>query len=268
MKLLKTLLLASLLTLFGLSLIACHKQPEAANVVKVGIIDGPSTPMWEQAQKTALNKFGLDLELVKFSDYVLPNQALNDGDIDANAFQHVPFLDAQLKARGFKLIPIAKTFVYPVAMYSNKIKKLSALVKGDTIAIPNDPSNEARALLLLQQAKLITLRKGAGVNATPADIISNPKQLNFKELDAAQLPRVLSDVTAAVINNDYAGPAGLNAKTALVVENSHSPYMNVIVIRPSEQGSKKIKELIESFQTAEVKAIAKRVSHNNAVAGW
>lgn len=266
MKLLKHICVL-LLTLSTLGISACH-QKEAANVIKVGIIDGPSTVLWEQAQKTALKKYGLHIQLVKFSDYTLPNEALDNGDIDANAFQHVPFLKAQIKARGYKLIAAANTFIYPIALYSHKITQLSQLKADDTVAIPNDPSNEARALLLLQQGGLIKLRQGADINATPTDIASNPKKLKFQEIDAAQLPRVLSDVTAAVINNDYAGPAGLNPKKSLLIESSKSPYMNVIVVRPQDKNSKKIKELIASFQTAHVKALGKKISKGNAIAGW
>ena len=253
---------------FGLSMLASCKQKEAANVVKVGIIDGPDTVLWQAAQTIALKKYGLHIQLVKFSDYVMPNEALNNGDIDANAFQHVPFLNAQIKSRGYKLIPIAKTFVYPIAMYSHKIKSIKQLKIGDIIAIPNDPSNESRALLLLQQGHLITLRKGAGVNATPIDVVSNPKKLTFQEINAAQLPRVLSDVAAAIITNDYAGPAGLNPQTALIVENANSPYMNVIVIRPADKNNKKIKEIVAAFQTPTVKALSIKISKGNAVAGW
>jgi len=266
MRIIKYIMLLLIIPL-TLGLTAC-KPHEKSNVVKVGIIDGPDTVEWEVAQKIALKRYGLHIKLVKFLDYTIPNTALNDGDIDANAFQHLPFLDAQIKARGYKLIPIAKTFVYPIAMYSKKIKKLSQIKNGDEISVPNDPSNEARALLLLQQGKLITLKKGTGVNATPIDIAKNPKHLKIVELPAAQLPRSLKDVTASVINNDFAGPAGLNPKKALLVENADSPYMNIIVIRPQDRNKKKIIEMVKSFQTPEVKAIGKKISNGNSIPGW
>ena len=250
-----------------LGLTAC-KHHEANNIVKVGIIDGPDTTEWEAAQKVALKNYGLEIKLVKFSNYTMPNEALNDGSIDANAFQHVPFLNAQIKARGYKLIPAAKTFLNPIALYSKKITSLSQLKKGDKIGIPNDPSNEARALLLLQQGKLITLKKGADLNATPIDITKNPKQLKIVELPAAQLPRALKDLTAAVINDDYAEPAGLNLKQSLLIESSDSPYMNVIVIRPQDKNKKKIQKLIKAFQSPEVKAVGIKISHGNSIAGW
>ena len=266
MRIIKFIILLLIIPL-SLGLTAC-KPHEKDNVVKIGIIDGPDTVEWETAQKIALQRYGLHIQLVKFSDYTLPNEALNSGDIDANAFQHLPFLKAQIKARGYKLIPAAKTFVYPMAMYSKKITQLSQIKKGDKIAVPNDPSNEARALLLLQQGKLITLKKNTNVTATPIDIINNPKHLKIVELPAAQLPRALQDVAAAVINNDFAGPAGLNPKTALLVENADSPYMNIIVIRPQDKNKKKIIEAIKAFQTPEVKAVGKKISNGNAIAGF
>ncbi len=268
MKIFKHIIILICLVLSISLLASCGKTKEAANVVSVGIIDGPLTPTWEVAQKIALKKYGLHIKLVKFSDYTLPNVALNDGDIDANSFQHIPFLNDKIKARGFKLIPIATTFTFPIAMYSKKLTSLTQIKSGSKIAIPNDPSNESRALLLLQKANLITLRKGAGVTATPIDIIKNPKNLKLIELAAAQLPRVLQDVTAAIITNDYAGPAGLNPNKALLVESKDSPYMNVIVIRPDEKNSKKIKEMIAAFQTPAVKATALKVSHGVAIAGF
>jgi D-methionine transport system substrate-binding protein len=251
----------------AMGLISC-KHSDSANTVKIGIIDGPDAPLWESAQKTALEKYKLNIVLVKFSDYNMPNEALNSGDIDANAFQHVPFLNAQIAAHGYKLVPVANTFVFPVALYSSKITKLSQITDGAKIAIPNDPSNEARALLLLQRAGLITLKTGKGVNATVIDIINNPRHLKVLELDAAQLPRVLSDVTGAIINNDYAEPAGLNPKSALLVEDSHSPYMNIIVVRTQDKDSVKIQEAIKSFQTPEVKALSQKIYNGNSVAGW
>ena len=252
---------------FGLS--GCQTK-EKKDVVTVGIIDGPDTAEWDAAKKVALKKYNLNIKLVMFSDYTLPNEALNNGEIDANAFQHVPYLDAQIKSRGYKnIVAVAKTFLYPMAMYSNKITKLSEIKAGDKIAVPNDPSNESRALLLLQKSGLITLKKGVGVNATVVDIVKrNPADLKIIELPGAQLPRSLSDVTAAIINNDFAQPAGLNPNKAIVVESADSPYMNVIAVRKQNQNDKKIQEMIRSFQTPEVKSLTYRISDGNAVAGW
>ena len=267
MRILKILGVLGLI-LLGFALIGCNKQKEASDVVTVGIIDGPETKIWETVQEVALQKYGLHVKLVTFADYTMPNQALSNGEIDANAFQHMPFLVAQINDHHYDIVPIAKTFVYPIALYSKKIKHISQIQEGDKIAIPNDPSNEARALLLLQQSALITLKADATVKATVINIATNPKHLKIVELDAAQLPRVLPDVTAAVINNDFAIPAGLTKKDAIFIESKESPYMNIIAVRPSEVNETKIKELVKAYQSPEVKAEAFKLFGDNAIAGW
>jgi D-methionine transport system substrate-binding protein len=267
MRLLKLLFVTLVICGITVNFSAC-KKAEQVNVVKVGIIDGPDTTLWETAQSVALKKYDLHIKLIKFSDYTLPNEALNNGDIDVNAFQHVPFLNAQVIARGYAIVPLAKTFVFPIALYSKNLKHLSELTTGAKIAIPNDPSNEARALLLLQQGGLIKLKSHVDVNATPVDIIQNSKHLKIVEIDVAQLPRVLDDVDAAVITNDYATPAGLNPKQSLIVENTNSPYMNIIAIKKTRPIDKKIRHLVSAFQSKEVKAAAKKIYGDNAIAGW
>lgn len=270
MRILKNLGIFGLIILgLSLTLTACNNnKKEASDVVTVGIIDGPETKIWKTVQQVALQKYGLHVKLVTFSDYNMPNAALNSGEIDANAFQHMPFLVAQINDHHYDIVPIAKTFVYPIALYSQKVKNLSEIKDGAKIAIPNDPSNEARALLLLQQGGLITLKDGADVKATVVNIVKNPKHLKIVELDAAQLPRVLPDVTGAVINNDFAQPAGLTKKDAILIENKNSPYMNIIAIRPTEANEKKIQELVKSYQSPEVKAEAYKLFGDDAIAGW
>ncbi len=263
-------LLKAFLALLSITLLltACHKK-EDPNTVTVGIIDGPDAIIWQAAQTVAMKKFGLTIKLVTFSDYNTPNEALNDGDIDANAFQHMPFLNAQIAAEHYDIVPVANTFIYPIALYSVKIKHVYEIKKGDKIAIPSDPSNENRALLLLQQGGLIKLNEKNGVNATVTDIVQNPRGINIVEMDAAMLPRALSDVTAAVINNDFAQTAGLRAsKQGILVENTKSPYMNIIAIKSGHQNDVKIKELIQSFQSPEVKAAAEKLYGKDAIAGW
>lgn len=266
MKLIKYVLLIAIIPLV-LALASCNHHP-STKVIKLGTMEGPEAAEWETAKKIALKRYGLHIKLIKFSSYNLPNEALNSGDLDANAFQHLPFLEAEIKARGYKLIPITKTFLSPTALYSKKITQLSQLKKGDKIGVPNDPSNEARALLLLQKGNLIKLRKGTGVTATPVDIISNPKQLKIVELPADQLPRSLQDLAAAVITNNFATAAGLKLSDGLLIEDIDSPYMNVIVIRPQDKDKKEIKQLVKAFQTPEVIAVAKKVSNGAVVAGW
>ncbi len=184
----------------------------------------------EAAKKVAAQKYHLTVEIVPFTDYNMPNEALSDGSIDANMFQHQPYLDAAIKAKGYKIVAVAKTFVYPMGVYSKKITKLAALKPGAVVAIPNDPSNGARALLILQKAGLITLKPSAGATATIADISRNPKKLRFKEIDAAQLPRTLPDVDLAAINTNYAMIAGLIPSRDALFMKAQSPYANLIVV--------------------------------------
>lgn len=265
---LKKILLVITLGLLSLSLVACS-QKQSKDTIRVGTIAGPETQLMEVAKDVALKRYGLHVDIVTFSDYNTPNAALADGSIDANAFQHIPFLTAQIQARGYKIVSIGKTFIYPVGIYSKKITQLSQLPDGAKVAIPNDPSNEARALLLLQSAKLIRLKSNAGFNATPVDIASNPKHLQFVQLDAAELPRALSDVTIATINTNYAIPAGLSpAKDALFVESKDSPYANIIVARKDNKNDPRLKQLVAAFQSPEVLAEAKKLFGQGAVPAW
>lgn len=255
------LIISSMLFLFG-----CQQKARDPNVIKVGTIDGPETVLMQVAKKVAKEKYGLDVKIITFTDYNMPNEAVNDGSIDANMTQHLPYFQAAIKARGYKLTSIGKTFIYPMGIYSRKIKSLSQLPAGATVAIPNDPSNEARALLLLANAKLITLRDNNDVNATPKDITSNPKKLKFSELDAEQLPRVLRDVTLAVINTNYAIPAGLMpSKDAIFLESTHSPYANIVVVRSSDANNKQLNELVAALHSPQVLAEAKKIFKGQAI---
>ena len=189
-----------------ISLSACHKH-EDSQQIRLGTISGPETELMQVAKQVAQRDYGLHLKIIEFSDYSLPNRALNDGNLDANLFQHQAFLDDEIHNRNYSLVAIAKEFIYPMAIYSVKIRHLTELRPQAIVAIPNDPSNEARALLLLSSAGLITLDTDKSTLMTPRDIHLNPKQLIIKELDAAQLPRVLADVDLAVINANYAALA-------------------------------------------------------------
>ncbi|MDR2826077.1 MAG: MetQ/NlpA family ABC transporter substrate-binding protein [Deltaproteobacteria bacterium] len=203
--------------------------------------------------KPILAQKGYALEIKEFNDYVQPNLALAEGSLFANYFQHVPYLDNMNKEKKLNLVWIAKIHIEPMGLYSKKIAKIDELKKGDTIAVPNDPTNEARALRLLETHGLIKLK--AGELVTARDITANPKELKFKELDAAMLPRTLEDVTAAVINTNFAAEAKLNpAKDALVIENSESPYANIIVVKAKDKDSAAAKALVEATKSPEVKA--------------
>lgn len=237
--------------------------------LKVGTISGPETDLMQVAKQVAKQKYNLDVQIIEFTDYIQPNAALNDGSIDANMFQHQAYLTQQINDRHYSLIPVAKTFIYPMGIYSQKFKTFAAIPNGATFAIPNDPSNESRALLLLQKANLIQLKSSATVNATPLDIQSNPKQLKFKELDAAAIPRALPDVDFGAINTNYALPAGLSpTKDAIYHEDKNSPYMNLIVIRDNEKNDPRVQEFVLAFQSEEVKAAAKKIFNDQAIAAW
>lgn len=251
-----------LISIVGVS--AC--KPESAHTLKVGTIDGPETQVMEIAAQEAQKQYGLTVDIVVFSDYNTPNAALNDGSIDANAFQTQPFLDDQVKARGYQLAVAGKTFLYPVGIYSQKFKDITQLPDRATIAIPNDPSNEARGLLLLQKAKLITLKPGAGVEATQLDILSNPKHLKIVVLEAAQLPRALKDVDAAVINTTFAAAAGLSpVRDAIFHESTDSPYVNLIVVRAKDANDPRVKQLVDAFHSEAVKQEAKKIFGDAAI---
>lgn len=250
---------------------ACGNQKvNDPNHIKVGVQSGPEYVVAEAAKKVAKEKFGLEVELVQFNDYVMPNTALDQEDIDVNAFQTKPFLDEQAKQRGYKFSIVGNTFVYPIAAYSKKIKSIDELKDGSTVVIPNEVSNGGRALLLLQKANLIKLKDGEGNTPRVVDIVENPHNLKILELEAAQLPRVLDDkeVTIAIINNNFAASAGLLLKDGIFAEDKESPYVNLIVARENNKDEDKVKKFVEAFQTDEVAAVAEREFKGGAVKGW
>ncbi|WP_133138950.1 MetQ/NlpA family ABC transporter substrate-binding protein [Legionella genomosp. 1] len=250
----------------SLSLLACSKP--SPNTLIIGTISGPETDLVEAAKEVALTKYDLAVKIVEFNDYNLPNEALQDGSIDANVYQHLPYLKASMKAHGYTLEPIGKTFVYPTGIYSSKHKAISEIGDNAIIAIPNDPSNEERALLLMQKAGLIQLKKD-DTTMTVADISENPKHLQIKEMDAGQLPRVLDDVDAAIINTTFAIPAGLDPlKDAIFVEDKNSPYANLIVINQNSEKKVQLEEFVKAFQSPQVKAKAKELFGDAAIPAW
>jgi D-methionine transport system substrate-binding protein len=255
-SLLKSLsIVAASTALFGA--LTAHADDQ---VIKLGTIGGPDAQVWEVAQKVA-KRHGLNVKIVEFNDYVQPNAALDAGDLQANSFQHQPYLDSQIQQRGYKLSTVGLTYISPMGVYSKKFKSLKDLPQGAKVAVPNDPSNENRALLLLQAQGLIQLKAGAGThgnNATALDIASNPKKLKLVELDAAQLPRTLSDVDAAAINTNYALAANLQpTRDAIALEDIHSPYANVIAVRTQDKDKPWVKQLVAAYQSDEVRQFIK-----------
>ncbi|MDF2551496.1 MAG: metQ [Chryseobacterium sp.] len=251
---------------------ACNSsKKEDPNYIKVGITSGPEQEIAETAKKVAKEKYNLEVELISFNDYVIPNEALNNGDIDANAFQHVPYLNEQSKQRGYKLAVIGNTFVYPIIAYSKKIKNISQLQNGSTIVIPNDPTNGGRSLLLLQKNGLLKLKEGVGLLPKVTDITENPKQLKILEIEAPQLPRVLDDkeVVIAIINNNFAAQAGLDANEfGIFKEDKNSPYMNVVVSREDNKNDEKVKNFLKAYQSEEVAKKADEIFKGGAVKGF
>jgi D-methionine transport system substrate-binding protein len=200
-----------------------------------------------------LAKAGISLKVVEFSDYVQPNAALAAGDLDANFFQHIPYLESNPEWKN-ALVSAFGVHVEPLGLYSNSAKSIAELKDGALIAIPNDPTNGGRALLLLQANGLISLKAGAGLTATPLDITANSKNFKFQELEAAQLPRALGDVDAAVINGNYALDAGINpVQDSLIIEGADSPYVNIVVVKKGGETDKRILALKTALQSQKVK---------------
>ena len=240
----------------------------AAEDIKIGVSPGEHAEILEQVAPIAAAK-GLNLDIVEFSDYVVPNTALADGDLQANSFQHVPYLENQIKDRGYDLVVVAKTITTPMGVYSSKLKSLGDLAPGATVAIPNDPTNGGRALLMLAEQGLITVNPDAGLVPTPLDITGNPKNLEFAELDAAQLPRALQDADAAVINTNYALDAGLSPKNdAIAMEKADSPYANVIVVRAGDEGQPWVKTLVEAYHSPEIKSFIDTKYEGAVIPAW
>lgn len=267
----RTAALWAVFLLLSLSISCGNSRSNDPNHIKVGVQSGPEYALAEAAKKVAKERFDLEVELVAFNDYVLPNEALHQGDIDANVFQNKPYLDVQAGQRGYDFAIVGNTFVFPLAGYSKKIKHIDELKDGSTIIIPNDPTNGGRALLLLQEADLIKLEEGVGLLPTMNHIINNPKQLKILELEAPQLPRALDDrnVSIAVINNTFATPNGLIAsRDGLFVEDKDSPYVNLVVSRQDNKDEDKIKKFVQAYQSNEVAEAAKKEFQGGAIKGW
>jgi len=258
-KSVKKLLSLTLTLALGVTLVGCGSKGKTGSqakgedkVIAIGVSPEPHKAIVENAIRPLLENEGYKVELVEFSDYVLPNTALEEGEIDANYFQHVPFLEATVKEKSYDLSYTTKVHLEPMGVYSEKLDDIGAIKDGAEIAIPNDPSNGARALKLLAKNGVIEISEGDLVTAE--DITSNPKNVKITELDAEQLPRVLQDVELAVINTNYALEGGLNPlKDALVIEGTDSPYANIIAVRTEDKEKDKIRALTKAATSEEVK---------------
>jgi D-methionine transport system substrate-binding protein len=236
--------------------------------LKIGVTAGPHAQIMEFVKKVA-EKDGLKFQVVEFSDYIQPNAALQAGDLDANSYQHLPYLDAQIKDRGYKFVNAGFTITFPMGVYSKKVKSLSELKEGARVGVPNDPTNGGRALLLLQAQGALKLKPNAGLKASPLDIAENPKKLKIVELDAAQLPRSLGDLDAAVINGNYAESAGLNpVRDAIGVEGPKGPYANLIAVREQDKDKPWVAKLMKAYHSAETKQFVNATFKNSVISSW
>jgi D-methionine transport system substrate-binding protein len=239
--------------LLSIVVAAALAQPVRAETIKVGVTAGPHAQILE-AVKPIAAKNGLDIEIVQYTDYTLPNAALDAGDLQANSFQNQPYLDNQKAERGYKIETVALTVNFPMGIYSRKYKSWDAVPEGATLSIPNDPTNGGRVLLLLQDKGVVKLKPNIGFKPTVADITDNPKKFKIVEVDPKQTARMLDDADVAGINTNYSTQAGLDpVKDAILREDPKGPYTNIIVVRSADKDKPWVKTLVQSYQTPEVR---------------
>ena len=268
-KKLTTVLIAILTASLALfSLVGCGSSSSSTSssstsnkTIKVGASPTPHAEILNHI-KDALKEEGYDLQVVEYNDYIQPNTALQSGELDANYFQHITYLNNFNEENGTNLVSAGSIHFEPMRIYAGKTKSLSDLQDGAKVSVPNDTTNEARALLLLQQEGLIKLKDGASTNATKLDIVENPKNLQINEVEAAQVPRTVSDVDILVVNCNYALSAGLDSSTALAVESdtgeAAKAYANVIAVKSGEENSDKTKALVKALETSDVKSFIEK----------
>jgi D-methionine transport system substrate-binding protein len=250
------------------AIVAALTTPAAAETVRVGVTAGPHAQILDKVVPEA-KKLGLDVKVIEFTDYVIPNQALAGKDIEINSFQHEPYLKNQLGKTDWKLTKVAYTIASPMGFYSKKYKSFGDIPPGATIAIQNDPTNGARSLQLLASNNIIRLRDGAGVTAGVVDIAENPKKYKFIELDAAQLPRSLPDVDAAAVNNNYAVQAGLDPVTdSIVKETTDGPWVNIIAVRDEDKDKPWVATFVKAYQSEAVKQFIAEKFKGAYIAAW
>jgi D-methionine transport system substrate-binding protein len=254
--------------LLGPSLALIARAESAPNPIRVGIESGEDEDLWAIVVQQA-KKRGLNVKVVTFNDYTQPNEALEHGDLDANAFQHVPYLENQIKTRGYHISIVGYTAIWPIGLYSHKHKTVAELPSGAKIGVPNDPSNEGRALVLLEDEGLIKLRPGAGINATATDIVGNPKNIQLRELDAGIVGRSIDDLDAAVVNTDWAAKSHLTKADRIATEPAKdNPYRNIIAVKTGNQDEPWARTLLASYQNDTIKAALQTVYKGTAVPGW
>ncbi len=263
----KKYFLAILIIFLGiLATVYLREVPSCTGLtLKVGVTSGPHAMILEHVKAKAL-KAGLCIHIIQFDDFILPNVALSEGDINVNCYQHKPFLDEQVITRKYKIHSIAKTVLMPLGIYSHKIKSLNELNDGSKIGIPNDPTNGGRALLFLQKAGLLTLKDSP--NPCLLDINENPRKLQIIELDAPLLPRSLDDLDFAVVNTDWVLLAKLDPSSALLTESTDSPYANLIVIRDGDENMPEIKQFVALYQSEDTKKFIQETFKGAIIPEW
>jgi D-methionine transport system substrate-binding protein len=240
----------------------------AQKTLRVGIMSAEDEDVWAVVSEQAKQK-GLDLKLVVFNDYTQPNEALENGELDANAFQHKPYLDNQVKTRGYHIVPVGFTAVWPIGLYSKKHHTVADLPNGAVVGVPNDPSNEGRALRVLESQGLIKLKPDAGILATAQDITANPKNLIVKELDAGIVGRSIDDLDAAVVNTDWALKSDLSQNDRIATEAvGDNPYRNFIAVKAGHENDPWVKTLVESYENDTVRATLAKVYKGTALPAW
>ena len=240
----------------------------AAETIKIGVTPGPHAQILDVVKPIAAQQ-GLDIQVIEFSDYVVPNAALEAGELQANSFQNQPYLDNQKADRGYKIESVGLTVNFPLGVYSKKHKSWAEVPDGATLAIQNDPTNGGRSLLLLQDKGILKLKPGTGFKPTVADIVDNPKRLKLIEVDAAQTPRALDDVNAAAINTNYAVSAGLEpTKDAILLEDPKGPYVNLIAVRAGDRDKPWVRILLDSYRSPDVKAFILAKFRGAVVPTW
>jgi D-methionine transport system substrate-binding protein len=266
MRLDRRFVLAGILALAPLfASVDVHAEQKA---LRVGIMSAEDEDVWAVVAQQAKQK-GLDVKLVVFNDYTQPNEALENGDLDANAFQHKPYLDNQIKTRGYHIVPVGFTAVWPIGLYSKKHHSVADLPAGAVVGVPNDPSNEGRALRVLESQGLIKLKPEAGILATTQDITDNPKKLVVKELDAGIVGRSIDDLDAAVVNTDWALKAGLTPNDRIATEAvDNNPYRNFIAVKAGHENDPWVKTLVQSYENDTVRATLAKVYKGTALPAW
>ncbi len=260
-------LILGLIVIASLALVGCGSS-NGDSVLKVGASPEPHSKILELVEDDLKEK-GIKLEILELDDYVTPNLSLDDGELDANFIQHKPYLESFNEENGTDLIPLGSVHIEPMGVFSEKISSIDELEDDAEVTIPNDATNGARALLLLENNGLIKLDKDAGFNATEKDIVENPKNLKFQALEAATLPRTLDEVDISVINGNYALPAGLNVtEDALLVEENSSPYGNIITIRNGDEDREDLNALMDALQSDKIRKYIEDTFEGAVVPGF